>query len=112
MINAFWRRVLPYPAILALYFYSLRFCVVKYWAAGRSGIKFSFQLEITMKSLALVVASMFAASLAFAQAPAKKEEAKKDAPKAEAKKDDKKAAPAAPAKAEAKKDEKKPEAKK
>ena len=39
-----------------------------------------------MKSLALVVASMFAAGLAFAQAPAKKEEAKKDAPKAEAKK--------------------------
>jgi len=62
-----------------------------------------------MKSLALVVASMFAAGVAFAQAPAKKEEAKKDAPKAEAKKDDKKAAPA---KVEAKKDEKKPEAKK
>jgi len=98
--------------ILAVYFYSPWFCVVKYCAAGRSGIKFSFQLEITMKSLALVVASMFAAGLAFAQAPAKKEEAKKDAPKAEAKKDDKKAAPAAPAKAEAKKDEKKPEAKK
>ncbi len=113
MINAFLSGVLPYPRILALYFYSLRFCVVKYWAAGRSGIKFSFQLEISMKSLALVVASMFAAGLAFAQAPAKKEEAKKDAPKADAKKDDKKAAPAAaPAKAEAKKDEKKPEAKK
>jgi hypothetical protein len=113
MINAFWRRVLPYPAILAVDFYTSGFYVVKYWAAGRSGIKFSFQLEITMKSLALVVASMFAASLAVAQAPAKKEEAKKDAPKAEAKKDDKKAAPAAaPAKAEAKKEEKKPEAKK
>ena len=113
MINAFLVSVSPYCTILAVYFYSPRFSIVKYCAAGRSGIKFSFQLEISMKSLALVVASMFAAGLAFAQAPAKKEEAKKDAPKAEAKKDDKKAAPAAaPAKAEAKKDEKKPEAKK
>ena len=112
-INAFLARVLPYPAILAVNFYIHQHSNIKYCAAGRSGIKFSFQLEITMKSLALVVASMFAASLAVAQAPAKKEEAKKDAPKAEAKKDDKKAAPAAaPAKAEAKKDEKKPEAKK
>jgi len=112
-INAFFGAVLPYPTILAVNFYTSRLSVIKYWAAGRSGIKFSFQLEITMKSLALVIASMFAAGVAFAQAPAKKEEAKKDAPKAEAKKDDKKAAPAAaPAKAEAKKDEKKPEAKK
>jgi uncharacterized protein (DUF2147 family) len=104
--------VLPYPWILAVNFYTTSHSTIKYFVAGRSGNEFSFQLEITMKSLALVVASMFAAGLAFAQAPAKKEEAKKDAPKAEAKKDDKKAAPAAPAKAEAKKDEKKPEAKK
>ena len=112
MINAFLSGVLPYPRILAVNFYTTPHSTIKYYVAGRSSNKFSFQLEITMKSLALVVASMFAASLAFAQAPAKKEEAKKDAPKAEAKKDDKKAAPAAPAKAEAKKDEKKPEAKK
>jgi uncharacterized protein (DUF2147 family) len=112
MINAFLAGVLPYPWILAVNFYTTPHSTIKYYVAGRSGFEFSFQLEITMKSLALVVASMFAAGLAFAQAPAKKEEAKKDAPKAEAKKDDKKAAPAAPAKAEAKKDEKKPEAKK
>jgi hypothetical protein len=113
MINAFLAVVLPYPWILAMNFYTTSHSTIKYFVAGRSGNEFSFQLEISMKSLALVVASMFAAGLAFAQAPAKKEEAKKDAPKAEAKKDDKKAAPAAaPAKAEAKKDEKKPEAKK
>jgi hypothetical protein len=51
-----------------------------------------------MKSVALIAASLFAVT-AFAQAPAKKEEPKKDAPKAEVKKE-------AP-KAEAKKDEKK-----
>lgn len=43
-----------------------------------------------MKAIATVVASLFAAGLAFAQAPAKKEESKKDAPKAEVKKDEKK----------------------
>jgi hypothetical protein len=51
-----------------------------------------------MKSIAIVVASLFAVS-AFAQAPAKKEEVKPAAPAATA---------SAPAKVEAKKDEKKP----
>ena len=59
-----------------------------------------------MKSIAIAIASMFAASVAFAQAPAKKEEAK-PAAAAPAKKEE--AKPAAPA---AKKDEKKAEAKK
>ena len=59
-----------------------------------------------MKSIAIVIAGLFAASVAVAQAPAKKEEAK-PAAAAPAKKEE--AKPAAPA---AKKDEKKAEAKK
>ncbi len=57
-----------------------------------------------MKSIAIAIASMFAASVAFAQAPAKKEEAK-PAAAAPAKKEE--AKPAAPAKKDEKKEAKK-----
>ena len=53
-----------------------------------------------MKSIVALTAALFAATTAFAQAPAKKEEAKPAA----AKPADTKAAPAAPAKKEEKKE--------
>lgn len=54
-----------------------------------------------MKSIVALTAALFAATTAFAQAPAKKEEAK---PAAAAPAKDAKAAPAAPAKKDEKKD--------
>ena len=62
-----------------------------------------------MKSIVVLTAALFAATTAFAQAPAKKEEAKPAAPAASAK--DAKAAPVA-VPAPAKKEEKKDAAKK
>jgi len=56
-----------------------------------------------MKSIVALTAALFAATTAFAQAPAKKEEAKPAAPVASAPAKDAKAAPA-PAKKEEKKD--------
>ncbi len=59
-----------------------------------------------MKSIVALTAALFAATTAFAQAPAKKDEAKPAAPAASAPAKDAKAAPApaAPAKKEEKKD--------
>ena len=64
-----------------------------------------------MKSIVALTAALFAATTAFAQAPAKKEEAKPAAPAASAPAKDAKAAPVA-VPAPAKKEEKKDAAKK
>ncbi len=79
-----------------------------------SSLSANSSINLTMKSAsAIVVASLFAVS-AFAQAPAKKEEAKPAASapaKADAKKDEKKPAKSEPAKKDAAKAEAKPAAK-
>jgi hypothetical protein len=79
-------------------------------ATAISLIAFQLNGEV-MKLVATIVASMFAATAAMAQAPAKKEEVKPAAPAAAPAKKEEKKAEAKPA-APAKKEEKKAEAKK